>query len=58
LFTRFAGGGEGRSSRAGLGLGLYICRGIVEEHGGTIWADSKPDQGTRFVVELPLAVGG
>lgn len=40
---------------AGLGLGLYISRGIVVAHGGRIWATSTPDDGTRFVFTLPLA---
>lgn len=38
----------------GLGLGLYICRRIVEAHGGTIRADSQPGAGATFTVELPL----
>jgi signal transduction histidine kinase len=37
----------------GLGLGLYISREIVQSHGGRIWAESPPDGGARFVVELP-----
>jgi signal transduction histidine kinase len=37
----------------GLGLGLYICRQIVEAHGGCIWAEGEPGAGARFVVELP-----
>jgi PAS domain S-box-containing protein len=37
----------------GLGLGLYISREIVDRHGGRIWAESPPDGGTRFVLELP-----
>jgi signal transduction histidine kinase len=37
----------------GLGLGLYICRQIIEAHGGTIRAESQLGQGTTFVVELP-----
>ena len=39
--------------RVGLGLGLHICRQIVELHGGTIVAEAPPDGGTRLVVELP-----
>lgn len=38
---------------AGLGLGLYVSRGIVAAHGGRIWATSAPDDGTRFVFTLP-----
>jgi signal transduction histidine kinase len=38
----------------GMGLGLYICRGIVEEHGGRIWAESELGKGSTFHVALPL----
>lgn len=43
------------SHRSGMGLGLYICRQIVELHQGTISAEFPADGGTRFVVTLPLA---
>lgn len=38
----------------GLGLGLFITRGIIREHGGTITAASQPDEGTTFTIWLPL----
>jgi signal transduction histidine kinase len=38
LFTKFS-----TKDHRGLGLGLYICKGIVEAHGGTIWAENKQD---------------
>jgi len=38
-----------------VGLGLYICRSIVEMHRGTIAVSSPPDGGVAFVVELPAA---
>jgi signal transduction histidine kinase len=39
---------------SGMGLGLYICRGIVEEHGGQIEAKSQRGAGTSFLITLPL----
>ncbi len=41
----------------GTGLGLTISYGIIEEHGGRIWADSRPGRGTTFTVELPIVQG-
>ncbi len=40
---------------AGVGLGLTICRHIVELHGGRIWVESAPGQGTRLRFTLPVA---
>ena len=42
------------SSQFGLGLGLSICKDIVERHGGRIWCESKFGKGSTFYVELPL----
>jgi signal transduction histidine kinase len=41
--------------QGGSGLGLSICKAIVELHGGQIWANSKPGEGTTFVFRLPLS---
>ena len=55
LFRRHAGaGGDGRDG-GGSGLGLVICRGLVEAHGGRIRAESAPGRGTRIVFTLPAA---
>jgi signal transduction histidine kinase len=45
----------GTNDRRGLGLGLYISRCIVEAHGGRIWAQSSPGQGTRMFFTLPIS---
>lgn len=52
VFQKFFGAGAG-SSRRGLGLGLAICRGIVEAHGGTISAANRPGGGAAFRFTLP-----
>ncbi len=57
LFERFMRSNTARGSGVtGLGLGLYIARGIVEAHGGRIWADSAPGKATTFYITLPAAV--
>ncbi len=42
------------SEGSGLGLGLYIVRQILENHGGSIWVDSAPGKGATFTVRLPI----
>jgi signal transduction histidine kinase len=52
IFDRFYQARSGDLA-SGMGLGLYICRQIVERHGGTISAEFPAGGGTRFVVMLP-----
>ena len=57
LFQPFARlGTSPQGKHTGTGLGLFICRGIVEQHGGKIWCDSRgPGIGATFNVRLPAA---
>jgi two-component system sensor histidine kinase KdpD len=54
VFNRFYRGSRGRESGSGLGLGLTVCRGIVEAHGGRIWAQRAPEGGAAFTIALPF----
>jgi signal transduction histidine kinase len=45
------------TKKGGLGVGLAQCRGIVEAHGGTIDARSRPGEGTMFTVRVPGGSG-
>jgi len=57
LFDRFFQTREARAGKSGLGLGLYIAKGLVEAHGGRIWVDSV-ERGNQFHVWLPCTCEG
>jgi signal transduction histidine kinase len=45
---------HGRDAYGGTGIGLALCKKIVEHHGGTIWIDTSYAEGTRFRFTLPV----
>lgn len=51
IFSRFY---RVQRDRRGLGLGLAICKGLVEAHGGRIWVERPDEPGARFAFALPL----
>jgi len=46
------------TKQSGMGIGLSICRTIIEAHGGRIWAEPRADGGTTFRFTVPKAEVG
>ena len=56
VFEAFRRGDDGHTRRTkGAGLGLAICKGIVESHGGSIWIEDQPEPGATITFTLPIA---
>ena len=53
IFEPFVTSGK----RSGFGLGLFVVRRIIDDHGGEVYVESEQGQGTRMVVELPGCPG-
>jgi len=58
LFQRFYRVPESSTVIRGTGLGLYICRKIIQAHNGEITAESELGKGTTFKIHLPLIENG
>ena len=54
IFERFYRAESALTPRTrGAGLGLYLCKAVVEAHGGKIWVESEPGKGAKFIFKLP-----
>ena len=55
IFDSFQQGGRAASRQEGTGLGLTLCKRIVELHGGSMWVTSRPGDGSTFGFRLPAS---
>jgi two-component system sensor histidine kinase/response regulator len=58
VFERYFRTDEGKRTAEGIGVGLYLCKLLVEQQGGVVGVDSEPGNGSAFWFELPLDFGG
>lgn len=58
VFDKFYQSSSNRNQPGSTGLGLSVCREIIELHRGRIWAESNPHQGTSILFEIPLRQSG
>jgi signal transduction histidine kinase len=58
IFEKFYRAETSRHQIPGAGLGLVIAREIIQVHGGEIWLESKPGEGSIFRFSLPASPGG
>ena len=56
IFTKFYRVNNGSPTISGLGIGLYICKEIILQHQGEIWAESEPGVGSQFWFKLPVSM--
>ncbi len=55
IFEKFFQGDAMETTRKGQGVGLTFCRMAIDAHDGKIWAESKENEGSSFIIRLPLA---
>jgi len=54
VFDRYSQASNNKAGPGGTGLGLPLCREIVQSHGGRIWAENRSPNGTRMIFEVPF----